>query len=71
MTTTAQTAHADQLATDLRARRCCDAFKPCDSCRVARLTVAVIRRLESVPARPVASLPSQRVMLDESAKETR
>ena len=47
---TAQTAHADQLAADLRDRRCCDAFVPCESCRVARLTVSIIRRLERVPA---------------------
>ena len=47
MTTT--TAHADQLAADLRDRRCCDALAPCRSCAVGRDTVHVARALVRVP----------------------
>lgn len=43
------TAHADQLAADLRDRRCCDALAPCRSCVVGGLTVQVGRRLATVP----------------------
>ena len=48
--TTATTAHADQLAADLRDRRCCDALAPCRRCQVGRLTVQVERALVRVPA---------------------
>ena len=48
-TTTATTTHADQLAADLRDRRCCDALAPCRSCAVGRDTVHVARALVRVP----------------------
>ena len=48
--TTAATAHADQLAAELRNRRCCDALDPCRRCQVGRLTVQVERALVRVPA---------------------
>jgi hypothetical protein len=49
MNTTAITAHADQLAAEVRDRRCCDALAPCDRCRVARTMVQVSRKLATVP----------------------
>lgn len=48
--TTTTTTHADQLAADLRDRRCCDALAPCRRCQVGRLTVQVERALVRVPA---------------------
>ena len=55
-TTTALTAHADQLAAELRVRRAyhdaghrCDAFDPCKDCRVKRVVVQTVRALAAVP----------------------
>ena len=54
-TTTALTAHADQLAAELRDRRSdhadhrCDAFDPCQDCRVKRVAVQTVRALAAVP----------------------
>ena len=51
---------ADSLAADLRTRRCCDAFAPCDSCRVARQAVRIARALALVPVVSAPVVPSQR-----------
>ena len=53
-TTTTQpaaiTATADQLAADLRDRRCCDALDPCRRCQTGRVTVHVARAMVQIPA---------------------
>lgn len=53
-TTAHHTAAADQLAADLRDRRCCDALDPCRSCQVGRATVQVGRRLAAIPTQRTA-----------------
>lgn len=47
-TTTNHTARADQLVAQLRDARCCDALRPCNSCRVARDEIVVRRHLAGV-----------------------
>jgi hypothetical protein len=42
------TAAADQRGAQLVRARCCDAFDPCDTCRVGRVEVTVRRHLARV-----------------------
>jgi hypothetical protein len=50
MTTTARTAHADQLHATVRDARDCDAINPCDSCQGMTVEVRAARHAARVSA---------------------
>jgi hypothetical protein len=58
MTTSHHTAAADQRVAQLVAARCCDAFDPCDTCRVGRVEVTVRRHLTWVEQVEIAHSPA-------------
>ena len=58
MTTTARTAHADQMHAEVRDARDCDALDPCASCQVKTATVRSARRVARVEAGRVNAVQS-------------